>query len=95
MIGRGPGEWVGLENYKYILGWPEFGQMVIRTVAFTLAAFHPDVKRKLAETGLLMPTVQMILLRPPTPVHSPPLLSLQQTRVYAGGETATIASVGE
>lgn len=38
MIGRGPGEWVGLENYRYILGWPEFGQMVARTVAFTIAA---------------------------------------------------------
>lgn len=38
MIGRGPGEWVGLENYRYILGWPEFGQMVVRTVAFTIVA---------------------------------------------------------
>ncbi|GIV78997.1 sugar ABC transporter permease [Litorilinea aerophila] len=38
MIGRGPGEWVGLANYRFILGWPEFGQMVARTVAFTIAA---------------------------------------------------------
>ena len=38
MIGRGPGEWVGLANYKFILGWPDFSQMVVRTVAFTLAA---------------------------------------------------------
>jgi multiple sugar transport system permease protein len=38
MIGKGPGKWVGLANYKYILAWPEFQQMVLRTVAFTLAA---------------------------------------------------------
>lgn len=38
MIGRGPGEWVGLANYAYILAWPEFGQMVVRTLAFTIAA---------------------------------------------------------
>jgi ABC-type sugar transport system permease subunit len=38
MIGRGPGEWVGLANYRYILAWPEFTDMVIRTVAFALTA---------------------------------------------------------
>lgn len=38
MIGRGPGTWVGLANYEYILGWPDFSQMVVRTVAFTIAA---------------------------------------------------------
>jgi ABC-type sugar transport system permease subunit len=38
MIGRGPGRWVGLENYEYILGWPDFGQMVVRTLAFTVVA---------------------------------------------------------
>lgn len=38
MIGRGPGEFVGLENYIYILQWPEFTRMVIRTVAFTIVA---------------------------------------------------------
>lgn len=38
MIGRGPGEFVGLKNYIYILQWPEFTKMVIRTVAFTIAA---------------------------------------------------------
>lgn len=37
-IGRGPGRWVGLANYEYILGWPEFGDMVIRTLLFTVAA---------------------------------------------------------
>ncbi|HMN29329.1 MAG TPA: hypothetical protein PKE45_14360, partial [Caldilineaceae bacterium] len=29
MIGRGPGQWVGLANYEYILGWPDFGEMVV------------------------------------------------------------------
>ena len=38
MIGMGPGRWVGLANYIYILAWPEFGQMVLRTVLFTVAA---------------------------------------------------------
>jgi ABC-type sugar transport system permease subunit len=38
MIGRGPGRWVGLDNYEYILGWPSFGEMVIRTIAFTIVA---------------------------------------------------------
>ena len=38
MIGMGPGRWVGLANYKYILGWPDFAQMVVRTVAFTIGA---------------------------------------------------------
>jgi len=38
MIGRGPGHWVGLKNYAYILTWPSFDQMVVRTIAFTIAA---------------------------------------------------------
>jgi len=38
MIGMGAGRWVGLSNYEYILGWPAFGSMVMRTVAFTVAA---------------------------------------------------------
>ena len=32
----------------------------LRAVGFTLAAFHPDVKKQLVKSGLLMPTVQMI-----------------------------------
>jgi len=36
-------------------------QPFMRAVPFTLAAFRPQVKAKLIETGLLMPTVQMIL----------------------------------
>lgn len=38
MVGRGPGSWVGLANYEYILGWPDFTEMVIRTVLITIAA---------------------------------------------------------
>ena len=33
----------------------------MNAVAQTLAAFRPDVKKKLIETGFLMPTIQMIL----------------------------------
>jgi hypothetical protein len=32
----------------------------MRALPFTLAAFRPEVKKKLIQTGLLMPTVQMI-----------------------------------
>jgi YD repeat-containing protein len=35
-------------------------QPFMRAVPYTLAAFRPEVKRKLIESGLLMPTVQMI-----------------------------------
>lgn len=36
-------------------------QPFMRAVPLTLAAFRPEVKQKLIETGLLMPTIQMIL----------------------------------
>jgi hypothetical protein len=36
-------------------------QPFMRAVPLTLAAFRPEVKKKLIETGLLMPTIQMIL----------------------------------
>jgi hypothetical protein len=35
----------------------------MRAIPYVLAAFRPDVKRRLVETGLLMPTIQMILRR--------------------------------
>lgn len=35
-------------------------QPFMRAMPFVLAAFRPEVKKKLVETGLLMPTVQMI-----------------------------------
>jgi hypothetical protein len=36
-------------------------QPFMRALPFTLAAFRPEVKKKLTETGLLMPTIQMLL----------------------------------
>jgi hypothetical protein len=36
-------------------------QPFMQAVAYTLAAFRPEVKQKLKESGLLMPAVQMIL----------------------------------
>jgi hypothetical protein len=38
-------------------------QPFMRAIPLTLAAFRPEVKKKLTETGLLMPTLQMILRR--------------------------------
>ncbi|WP_425618617.1 tetratricopeptide repeat protein [Anatilimnocola sp. NA78] len=39
-------------------------------IACTLAAFHPDVKQKLVEKQMLMPTVQMIFRRSNKPVKT-------------------------
>jgi hypothetical protein len=36
-------------------------QPFLRAIASTLAAFRPEVKRKLAEAGMLMPAIQMLL----------------------------------
>lgn len=36
-------------------------QPFMRAIPYTLAAFRPEVKKKLIEAGLLMPTLQMIL----------------------------------
>jgi hypothetical protein len=38
-------------------------QPFMRAIPSTLAAFQPEVKRRLVQTGLLMPTLQMILRR--------------------------------
>ncbi len=43
------------------LGSSGTDQPFMRAVAFTLAAFRPEVKKKLIDTGLLMPTIQLIL----------------------------------
>lgn len=45
-------------------------QPFLRAVASTLAAFQPEVKRRLTRSGLLMPTVQMILRRSQQQVQS-------------------------
>jgi hypothetical protein len=46
-------------------------QPFMRVVPLTLAAFRPDVKKKLAEAGLLMPTVQMIFRSSNSHLKSP------------------------
>ena len=46
-------------------------QPFVRAVAATLAAFRPDVKALLADHGMLMPTVQMILRRSNTMITTP------------------------
>jgi hypothetical protein len=46
-------------------------QPFMRMMAFTLAAFRPDVKKKLTETGLLMPTIQMLMRTTNTHLKEP------------------------
>jgi hypothetical protein len=51
-------------NTPYLLtsqGSSGSDQPFMRALPFTLAAFRPEVKKNLIDTGLLMPTVQMIL----------------------------------
>ena len=50
-------------NFPYLIisqGSSGSDQQFVEAVAFTLAAFRPETKRRLAGAGLLMPTVQMI-----------------------------------
>jgi hypothetical protein len=50
-------------NTPYLLisqGSSGSDQPFLRALSLTLAAFRPEVKKKLAATGLLMPTVQML-----------------------------------
>lgn len=46
-------------------------QPFMRAVPFTLAAFRPDVKKKLIKAGMLMPSVQMILRASSRQVKNP------------------------
>jgi hypothetical protein len=51
-------------NTPYLLisqGSSGSDQAFMRAIPFTLAAFRPEVKQKLIDSGLLMPTMQMIL----------------------------------
>ena len=51
-------------NFPYLItsqGSSGSDQRFMEAVAFTLAAFKPETKKRLISTGLLMPTVQMIL----------------------------------
>jgi hypothetical protein len=43
----------------------------MRAIPYVLAAFRPEVKKKLVETGLLMPTVQMLFRRTSKRLKSP------------------------
>ena len=64
MIGRGPGQWVGLDNYAYILAWPAFGKMVMRTIAFTImAVFLKTVVGLILATSLNQPFKGRNILR--------------------------------
>jgi len=67
----------------------------IEAVAFTLAAFRPDVKKRLVETGLLMPTVQMILRACGKNVAYPAdyLTGKAHPTVFAGGNVDPLAMV--
>lgn len=51
-------------NFPYLItsqGSSGSDQRFMEAVAFTLAAFRPETKKRLISTGLLMPTIQMIL----------------------------------
>lgn len=53
-----------MTNTPYILtsqGSSGSDQPFMRVLPYTLAAFRPEVKQKLVENGLLMPTLQMLL----------------------------------
>ena len=50
-------------NTPYLItaqGSSGFDQPFLKAIGYTLASFRPEVKKKLIETGLLMPTIQMI-----------------------------------
>jgi hypothetical protein len=73
---NGPGEGYGdvyAANMPYVIisqGSSGSDRAFLDAVACTLAAFRPEVKRKLAEKKLLIPTVQMILRRSNLPVKT-------------------------
>ena len=62
-VGGGYGDLFPINTPYLIISQGSSGsdQPFMRAVAYTLAAFRPDVKQKLKESGFLMPTVQMLL----------------------------------
>ena len=62
-VGGGYGDLFPVNTPYLIISQGSSGsdQPFLRAVAYTLAAFRPDVKEKLKESGLLMPAVQMLL----------------------------------
>ena len=62
-VGNGYGDLYPI-NTPYLItsqGSSGSDQPFMRAVAYTLAAFRPEVKQKLKESGMLMPTIQMLL----------------------------------
>ncbi|MCL2878390.1 MAG: hypothetical protein FWF13_06385 [Acidobacteria bacterium] len=62
-VGGGYGDLFPINTPYLIISQGSSGsdQTFLRAVAYTLAAFRPDVKEKLKESGFLMPTIQMLL----------------------------------
>lgn len=70
-------------------------QPFMRAVPFTLAAFRPEVKTKLVELGLLMPTVQMILRSTSKGLKSPEeyLTGKAHPTVFEGSQVDDVAMI--
>ena len=70
-------------------------QPFMRAIPFTLAAFRPDVKKKLTETGLLMPTLQMIFRSTNKQLKDPKeyLTGLAHPTVFEGSWVDELAMV--
>ena len=62
-IGNGYGDLYPTNTPYLIISQGSSGsdQPFMRAIPSTLAAFHPEVKQKLKQMGLLMPTIQMLL----------------------------------
>ncbi len=85
-------------NTPYLLisqGSSGSDQPFMRAVPLTLAAFRPEVKKKLTETGTLMPTLQMILRRTYKPVKGPDdyLTGKAHPSVFEGSQIDELAMV--
>ena len=62
-VGGGYGDLYPINTPYLIISQGSSGtdQPFMRAIPYTLAAFRPEVKQKLKESGLLMPTMQMLL----------------------------------
>ncbi len=96
----GQGGWGDLfpTNTPFVLissGSSGSDQPFLRAIAATLAAFRPDVKQKLIESGMLMPTLQMVLRASLKPVAKAEdyLTPAAHRVVYAGGDLDVLRMV--
>lgn len=85
-------------NTPYLLisqGSSGSDQPFMRALPFTLAAFRPEVKQRLIDNGLLMPTVQMILRRCNRGITSSTdyLSGKAHPTVFEGGQVDPVAMV--